>query len=182
MKNTGNERFNQIYINSRDRVYRTALYYTKNYDVAEEIMQETFMDLYRDIDNIRSATEENWLLRVAENKSLNWLTRMKNESQKLEYLADEKEKLSGKSMEEDFLEKERNKNAKNLEREIFEELQKENERWYEAVTRVYGMGRPQREVAAEMNISIEVLTAILYRARKWVRRNYGEQYEEIFDM
>lgn len=182
MKNTGNERFNQIYISSRDKVYRTALYYTKNCDVAEEIMQDTFMELYKDIDNIRSATEENWLLRVAKHKSLNWLTRMNNETQKLEYLSEQNEDFLKGDVEEHFLKKERNKDAKNLKEEIFEELLKENERWYEAVTRVYGMGRPQREVAEEMNISIEVLTAILYRARNWVKRNYGEQYDMIFEV
>ena len=49
----------------------------------------------------------------------------------------------------------------------------ENERWYEAMTMVYCLGRKQKDVADAMGISLDVLTALLYRARKWVKKNYS---------
>lgn len=182
MKLTGNERFDNVYRNSRDRVYRTAYYYTKRRDIAEDIMQDTFMELYADIDSIDEATEENWLLKVAKNKSLNWLTRNNIEKEKLEYLEENREEIFEKDVEGNFLTEERNRYVSDLSREIFEELKRENENWYEAVTRVYCMEKPQREVAAEMNIKIEVLHATLYRARKWIKRKYKDRYDTLFGL
>lgn len=180
MKMTGNERFNQIYLNSRDIVYRTALYFSNNSAVAEEIMQDTLMELYIRIDDIQEGTEENWLLKVAKHKALNWKTRMLNEKKKIDNLGAGSDELIEKDLEENFLEQERNEEMGKLSEEIFGELRKENENWYEATVRVYGLGKPQREVAKELNVSIEVLHATLYRARRWVKRKYKEKYEKIF--
>ena len=39
---------------------------------------------------------------------------------------------------------------------------------------------PQSAVAERMEISIEVLHSLLYRARKWIRKKFGVEYEEFF--
>lgn len=176
MRVTGNERFDCIYINSRDRVYKTAYYYTKRNDIAEDIMQDTFMELYMNIDDINKKTEENWLLTVAKNKSLNWQKKLDNDVKKFECFEEKSEELMGQDLEGSFFENERNIHMGNLSKEIFLELKKENERWYEAVTLVYCHGKPQREVADELDMSIEVLHANLYRARNWIKRKYGDRY------
>lgn len=181
-KITGNERFDKIYINSRDRVYRTALYYTKREDVAEEIMQDTFMEFYINLADVNQTTEENWLLRVAKHKALNWQARMDNERKKIEILEEQDRENVGEDLEKCFLKSERDEDMRNLSREIFTELQKENENWYEAIIHVYYMGKPQREVAKEMGVSIEVLHATLYRARRWIKKKYGKRYEALFNL
>ena len=52
-----------------------------------------------------------------------------------------------------------------------------NERWYEAVTLTYCLEKSQREVAEIMGVSVEVLHSMLYRAKKWIRKNYEDQFE-----
>lgn len=180
IKMTGNERFNHIYINSRDKVYRTALYYTKIPAVAEEIMQDTLLELYINIDDVRVNEEENWLLQVAKHKSLNWQESITAEMKRAEKVHEMKDTGQVKSLEEDYLKQERNEDMGKLSKEIFTELRKENETWYKATVHVYCMGRPKKEVAKELNVSTEVLYAILYRARRWIKQKYGEQYREIF--
>lgn len=176
MELTGNDRFDTIYINCRNRVLKTAMYYTKRKDIAEEIMQEAFVELFLNINEVSDEKAENWLLKVAKNKAVNWSERSVKEIEKIKILEEHSEERIGRDVEEKFTAKELNRNLSDLSREIFSELRKENENWYEVIRRVYGMEKPQKEVAVEMNMSIEVLHATLYRARKWIKRKYGEQY------
>ena len=165
MKSSGNEKFDSIYEQCRASVFRAALYYIGSYDVAEEIFQDTFMELYTRIEKVNSATAENWLLRVTKNKSANYKKRMTNEMEKLALLEEEDAEAVTMNLENSIFDMERNKKFGILSKEIFLELRKENERWYEAVIEVYCAGKSQKEVAEEMNIRVEVLHAMLYRAR-----------------
>ena len=56
---------------------------------------------------------------------------------------------------------------------ILDALYEENENWYEAITMVYCLERKQKDVAESMRISIQALTGVLYRARKWVKIHYN---------
>ena len=56
---------------------------------------------------------------------------------------------------------------------ILDALYEENENWYEAITMVYCLERKQKDVAESMGISIQALTGVLYRARKWVKIHYN---------
>ena len=69
---------------------------------------------------------------------------------------------------EEFTRDQRNKKAKR----ILDDLYEINERWYDAVTKSYCLNMPQKEVAEEMGVSIEVLHSVLYRAREWVKKRY----------
>ncbi len=47
---------------------------------------------------------------------------------------------------------------------------------------VYYLEIPQSAVAERMEISIEVLHSLLYRARKWIRKKFGVEYEEFLEL
>lgn len=55
---------------------------------------------------------------------------------------------------------------------ILDALYEENENWYEAITMVYCLEKT-KDVAESMGISIQALTGVLYRARKWVKIHYN---------
>lgn len=178
----GNEKFNSIYSKSCKMVFWTAFKYVKREDAAEEIMQEVFIKLYTRIEEIDDETAEHWLVVVAKNEALNWLKKDETELKVLESLEQKEELMTDESAEQSLLRKEKNKVLGVLRREIFEELKRKNETWYEAYTRVYCLEHPQKQVAKDMNVSIAVLHAMLYRARCWIKREYKEQYTEICDI
>lgn len=62
---------------------------------------------------------------------------------------------------------------------IFSDLYQMNERWYDAITITYLLGKPQKEVAENMGVSLEVLHSTLYRAKKWIQRKYREEYDRL---
>ena len=87
----------------------------------------------------------------------------------------------GESLETEFIEKEEVLYKKQFHEKIMEALSKKNPRWYEAIILVYYMDIPQVKVAEIMEIRKEVLHALLHRAKKWIRKKFGAEYEEMQD-
>lgn len=85
------------------------------------------------------------------------------------------------SLEDGYIKKLREKEYQELAGNIFAELYRVNERWYDAVTITYFLEKPQKEVAEIMGISLEVLHGILYRAKQWIRKNYAEEFAYLND-
>ena len=44
---------------------------------------------------------------------------------------------------------------------------------------VYYMEIPQAQAAEMMGIRLAVLHSILHRAKKWIKKTYGAEYEEM---
>ena len=87
----------------------------------------------------------------------------------------------GESLETEFIEKEEVLYKKQFHEKIMAALSKKNPRWYEAIILVYYMDIPQVKVAEIMEIRKEVLHALLHRAKKWIRKKFGAEYEEMQD-
>ena len=61
----------------RDAVYRTARYLVRNVEDAEDVVQETFVRLWKTREDIRIENVRSWLLRVCRNLCLDALRRRK---------------------------------------------------------------------------------------------------------
>lgn len=83
------------------------------------------------------------------------------------------------SAEEQFLEDDLQKQRLELHEKIFTNLMEKNERWYDAIVLVYYMEMPQAKAAELMGIRLEVLHSLLHRAKKWIKKKYGTEYEEM---
>ena len=86
------------------------------------------------------------------------------------------------SAEDTYMERMKDDEQTSLHEEIFTALYKHNPRWYDAIRYVYYLEIPQSAVAERMEISIEVLHSLLYRARKWIRKKFGVEYEEFLEL
>ena len=62
---------------------------------------------------------------------------------------------------------------------ILSGLMEKNSRWHDAVLFAYYMDIPQERVAEMMGVRIGVLHSILHRAKVWIRKTYGVEYEEM---
>lgn len=91
----------------------------------------------------------------------------------------EKNEAQVNSAEEQFLEDELQKQRLELHEKIFVNLMEKNERWYDAIVLVYYMEMPQAKAAELMGIRLEVLHSLLHRAKKWIKKKYGTEYEEM---
>ena len=68
----GSVDFEKVYEENVSAVYRTALYYSKKEDVAEEITQEVFLKLYISKENVNLEAINAWLITTARNMVWNY--------------------------------------------------------------------------------------------------------------
>ena len=95
---------------------------------------------------------------------------------------DSVKKLKGSDVSEDEMkdmEDDLQKQRLELHEKIFTNLMEKNERWYDAIVLVYYMEMPQAKAAELMGIRLEVLHSLLHRAKKWIKKKYGTEYEEM---
>lgn len=178
---TGKAAFDAVYEENVEIVYRTALKYTGNHHSAEEITQNVFMKFYTAMDNIRLKAARPWLILTTKNMSLNWKRDGKWEYPVGEFTEDQEGEISGdiKSPEDIFMRRLLEQESAELTEDIFAVLYEKNRRWYEAVTMAYVLEKPQKEVAAYMNMDIKSFHSMLYRAKQWIREYYEKRYEEL---
>ena len=177
---TGNREFNEIYEKYKNLVLKAAYIYSgNNYDVAEDITQDTFLKLYTKFDDLKGGNLSAWLFTTAKNAALNYKKKHDREILSVddeEYTDDEPYR---ESTEEEYAENELERERARLHDRIFQGLMEKNPRWYEAVFLSYYMEIPQEKVAQMMDIRLGVLHSILHRAKKWIRKTYGVEYEEM---
>lgn len=180
MESSGEVRFDCIYEANKEIVFKTAMYYSGNYHVAQEISQTAFLKLYIRLEEaIEPERIRPWLLTTTKNLAIN--SRKKN---KRELANEDMEMLSflcdcEPSAEEVTTKVRYNQEVNELSGEIIQELYEENPRWHEAIMLAYAYEMSQKKVAETMGVSLEVLHSMLYRARKWVQRHYKTKYDKL---
>ena len=89
--------------------------------------------------------------------------------------------VSDYDLEEDFIRRLYEEECRELTENIFADLYHMNPRWYDALTITYYLGKPQKEVAEIMGMKIGTLHSVLHRAKKWIRKNYEEQFNHLHE-
>jgi len=178
---TRNENFNKLYITYKNLVFKVAYQYSGDYSLAEDITQNTFLQLYRYLDEMNQNNIQSWLFTTAKHYALNHKRKIQREVLQ-ESVGDETVDIletSITSAEKEFMEIQAEAQRRQLHEDILCALLHKNPRWYEAVTLVYFMEVPQAKVAEEMGIRIEVLHSLLHRARCWIKKRFATEYAEL---
>ena len=181
MELTGNTDFDEIYRSNAEVVYKTAVKYSGNHHEAEEIAQSVFLKLYINMGHINLEAARGWLILTTKYMALNRNRDLEREYLVDEFIGSEEEDPAeiAENPEDIFLRKIKERQYMRLKEEIFEALYAKSPRWYDAVTITYVLEKPQKEVAEKMGVTLEVLQAVLYRARRWMRENYAEEYAHL---
>lgn len=175
---TKEERFEEIYQTHKNDVYKISLYYTKDEYIAQDIAQKTFYKLYLHFDNVNLDSVRSYLLRTARNLSYNWLRDMKHEQgDYIDNIPEESAILL--SAEDEYIRDEKQKERKKFASEILHKVWEENESWYDVLNLIYCLGKPHDEAARELGISRDVLYSKLYRAKRWLRKHFEDEYMKL---
>lgn len=173
------EKFDRIYRTYQNDVYRISLYYTKDSHIAQDISQKVFYQFYLHFDNVNPDSVRAYLIRSARNLSYNWLRDMKREvnGEYLDVLPEED--VPHYSTEDEYIRDEQNREEKEFVRRLMEVLREENESWYNIVNLVFCLEKSHDEVAKELGMTREVLYNKLYRAKKWLRKKFEDEYKKL---
>lgn len=137
MKAIGKARFDAIYEENIERVYKTALFYSGNHHAAEEIAQTVFMKLYVNIENVNPDAVNSWLLTTAKHIALNYQRETRREVLMEEVEISDELVPHVPSPEDMVIQKLKREDNRELAGNIFSELYRVNPRWYDAITITY---------------------------------------------
>jgi len=139
----------------------------------EDLSQETFWQAYRSLGRYRGESRfSTWLLRIAVNKSIDFLRRSREEKRRLTGL--DQEVNRAQAVEEPpegiVLAKERRERLDNY-------LQRLAPHYRRVLRRHYLDGYSYREIAREEGVPVKTIESRLYRARKLLRTLWHEGEE-----
>lgn len=172
-------RFEIIYRENLSDMYKVALYFTQQEQAAQEITQKAFYNLLLRFEDVDPNTMRAYVARTIRNMTYNW-TR-DNKIAKEGNIEDYYEELMIESLEEVVVRREEMRTAHQLASHIMSGVFEKNERWYDLIMDVYYLGISQEQIAREQGVEKDVISSRLYRAKKWIRENYKEAYEEAME-
>lgn len=177
----GGSGFDAIYEEYKAKVFQIAMMYTKEWHAAEDITQEVFLRYYIYMEHAVIENSRQWILTTTRNIALNY-KRDRSREHLVDFGEFGEDRLStDESGENIFFEKLWKREVYASTTTILDALYEKNRRWYDAVTLVYCMGKPQKEVADCMGVKLDTLHSMLYRARNWIKEHYREQYDHIHE-
>lgn len=173
------EKFDRIYRTYQNDVFKISLYYTKDEYIAQDISQKVFYQFYLHFDNVNKDSVRTYLIRSARNLSYNWLRDTKREmnGELLDTIPEEN--VPQYSTEDEYIREEQEREAKEFVAILMEHLREENESWYDVVNLVFCLEKPHDLAAKELGITRDTLYNRLYRAKKWLRKKFEDEYHKL---
>ena len=171
------QRFTQVYRRRKNLILRYAYSKTQDLEAAEEICQDVFLHYYEKIEQIQEDLVKAWLLLCAKRKCIDYWRKRQNRQESSVGVTAVLEVISENNLERvvDHVIQE------NFAWKILGELRQKNETWYQVIEAVCICEMEQEEAAASLGISVQVLRARLFRARKFIRQEYLKEYKDLLD-
>lgn len=178
-KLTKEENLNRIYCAYTKDVYRACLYLTKDEGLAQEMVQQTFLNFYETEVEVKPECERAYLIRTARNLTYNYFRRTKFE---VYQKGDDETFLmerATESLEDEYFERDLRESKQELSEEILEAVKEHNEEWYDILYSIFYLEKSHDDIAEELGLTKDVLYSRLYRAKHWIRKNYEKKFHEV---
>lgn len=139
---------------------------------AENLAQETFLQVYRSLSRYENKGFKSWIGKIATNKAIDWKRKMRLENEaKVVYLEDI-ENLEDISSEDNSIQDELIK-RENTEK-LLELCNKLPEIYSNVLIKYYIESKSYNEISKEYGISVKTVESRLYRAKKVIREQWKE--------
>lgn len=150
-------------------VYAICFNITGHRQEAENLAQETFLQVYRSLSRYENKGFKSWIGKIATNKAIDWKrkSRLENEG-KVVYLEDIEEISTDKnSIQDELIKKENTK-------ELLELCNKLPGIYSNVLIKFYIQSKSYNEISKEDGISVKTVESRLYRAKHAIRKQWRE--------
>ena len=174
------EAFEALVRKHHAQVFRLALTMVKNAGDAEEVTQETFLNIFRKLDSFRGDSKfSSWLYRVTANFALMRLRKQRRQPTALldDLLPQYQETGEAERPPSDWSERaDRQIENKELGRKIDDAIQKLPEKYRIILVMRDVEGLSNEEIAQALGLSIPAVKSILHRSRLFVRGELSKYF------
>ena len=177
MKDRSTLNFDELYNEFSKLVFHIAYSMIKDFHLAEDIMQEVFVKLDKNMDMFHNKEHvKAWLIKVASNESKDYLKKHGETELSHQPFDDEVCKSLYLDTIEDSIEF---WDAQNRIDKIFRKLYKKNKRWYQLMVEVLYGNKTTEELSAIFHINNNAVTSLKYRVRQWLKAELMKQNQEL---
>lgn len=170
------KKFTEVFNKYNRLVRKMVISRSGNDMLAEEICQQVFLQYFEQMNNISEELIQPWLLLTTRNMVYDYLRKMqvRKDTHSINGIED------FMVIHEDNTERVITRLSHNMLTErILEELYDKKKEWYYVIMDICILQMSYEEAAKHLNIEVQVLRARLYRARRYIRKKYGEEYQEL---
>ena len=170
------KKFTEVFNKYNRLVRKMVISRSGNDMLAEEICQQVFLQYFEQMNNISEELIQPWLLLTTRNMVYDYLRKMqvRKETHSINGIED------FMVIHEDNTERVITRLSHNMLTErILEELYDKKKEWYYVIMDICILQMSYEEAAKHLNIEVQVLRARLNRARRYIRKKYGEEYQEL---
>ncbi len=174
LKRADKEAFNQLLLLYGNRVLNTCYKFLLNKEDAEDVYQETFIEVFKSIHSFKGKSKlSTWIYRIAVTKSLDELKKRNRKKRisaigKLVHLEEVIHLLGGGTMPDKTI----NEKEKNNELNKALNTLPDNQRVAFTLSKIEGYSNP--EIAEIMNTTTIAVESLVYRAKKKLRHELTE--------
>ena len=150
--------------------------------LVEDVAQETFLRLYERMDYLDDDRVKNWLIVVSGNIAKDYLRKGGSHTTEnmnvteLEYYMEERHD----SAEDCVINEEKNKAARELLRTACNLLYEKNPKWYYIMIDSFYLGMTSQKIGKVLGMTTVNVDVCKNRARAYLRKKLGKEYEEFF--
>lgn len=170
------KKFTQVFNKYNKLIRKVVLDRTGDWNLAEEVCQQVFLNYFQNMDNLENDMIQPWLMHCAKNMVRDYYRKQKirNNFKSVEMLSDIE--IIRRDNTERLI---KNMVGSQLMNSIMEELYEYKREWHDIIEAVCIFEMSYEEAAKRLGMKTETLRAKLFRARKYIRKKFGEEYEKL---
>lgn len=170
------KKFTEIYNSLNKMLRRMAFNATGDWMVSEEICQQAFMRYFENMDHVADDIIKPWIILTTKNLIRDYYRKMK--VRKNVHSIEQIDELTVEQVDntEQII---RSLANRQLTTRIMQELYAYNKSWYDVIESVCIFEMSHEEARKHLGISDETLRSRLFRVRRYIRKMYGEEYEDL---
>lgn len=165
--------FSEIVIRYKDYVFNLVYRFVYNCSEAEDISQEVFINVYKNIDKFRRGSRISiWIYKISYNLCIDWLRKNKNRNAELVAMNEENE-LADKSfnVEESFIKRQQSI-------ELHSAILKLNKKYRDVLILFYYQDLSYEDIGSILDLSVKTVETHLYRGRKLLKKEFGTAWRQ----
>ncbi len=170
------EAFNKVYGRYYKLSVKIAYDMLQDTEAVQDVAQEVFVRMFQNFDEVDEDLIKAWIVLNTKRKAIDYHRRAHGNREILTF-DDNLVRMESPYGRPDMLAEE--VDLERLRHKIYCRLKEKNEVWYDLIVRVVVENENQEMVAKEYNLTVMHMRTTIHRARVWIRKEFGVEYEDL---
>lgn len=170
------DKFQEIYEKYKNLIFKIAFDKTRDFHLAQDICQETFLKLYGYQDYVDETRIKYWLIVVAKNMIRDYFRKGGKYTVVPSSMEDMHKTLEEENCIDAYLD---HLGLLQFEHCMMSCLAEKNSEWCDVFLKAEYLKIPRKLIAKEKNIALSTVDSYLKKSKKWLKDHYYDEYKSL---